>query len=118
MKELIHHFFKVAWKRNLTISAFVAFFLTVGGYFTNNWSLLTGEELRFYTCFEAFNRLFNTDDNNYPGALFVNTSFDKELIPVYDGVYEVGKTEITDRKKLLEFVLLSPIFHLSRYDYT
>lgn len=112
MKGLIHNFFNLVWKKNLSISVFVALALTIGGYFTNNWSILTGEELRFYTCIEAFKRLFNADDNMYPGALFVNTSFDKELIPVYDGVYEVGKTEITDRKKLLEFLRL-----LSKTDY-
>lgn len=106
--------------RNIVVSATIAVLLCVSGYFSNNWSLFSSENLNFYLGFESVKRLFSSEEIDYPGAFFVNTSFDKKLVNVYedDVTFEghidnvIGKTEITDRQKLLQFLRL-----LSKTDY-
>jgi len=102
----------VLFNKTTLISTLIATFLTICGYFSNNWGLFTGEDLALHTCIEWHKRICCDNRDDYHGALFINTSFDKELIPVYDKNFEIGKTEITDRRKLLDFLRL-----LSQTDY-
>lgn len=96
---------KIIKDRYVVISFFIAILLSVFGYFANNWALFTGETLSLYT------NILDIEDD-YTGVLFVNTSMDKQLIDVYEEGIKIGKTEITDRRKLLEFLKL-----LKRTDY-
>jgi len=102
----------VLFNKTTLISTIIAALLTVCGYFSNNWGLFTGENLALFTYMEWHKRICSDNCDDYPGALFVNTSFDKELIPIYDNKLEIGNTEITDRRKLLDFLKL-----LSQTDY-
>ena len=94
------------FNRHVVLSVVVSIILVFLGYFTNNWPLFTGEDLNIYTRMEILRNFFDSKDDDFSGAFFVNTSMDKQLINVYEDGYQVGKTEITDRRKLLEFLKL------------
>lgn len=110
--------------RNVLFSACVSVLLLVFGYFSNNWPLFSGIDLGLYTGITWVKRALNNENTEYPGAFFVNTSFDKRLITTYEGEYvdprvdttavnnPKGYTTITDRSKLLKFLKL-----LSQTDY-
>lgn len=98
--------------KQIIISSCVALFLLIGGYWGNNLPLFTGETLALYAFLEDINaRLFDTPDDTC--VVYINTAFDKELIPcVEQGDFEgskpviLGNTEITDRRKLYQFLSL------------
>lgn len=124
MKNLIIKLVKQLCSRNVLFSACLSVLLLVFGYFSNNWPLFSGIDLGLYTGITWVKRALNSENTEYPGAFFVNTSFDKQLITVYDGEFvdqEIepdednrikGRKTITDRSKLLKFLKL-----LSRTDY-
>ncbi len=92
----------------------ISIFLLFAGYFSNNMSLFTGESLEALAAMETFNYFAgnNFDDNS--DVIYINTSFDKELIDYYEINEKLknpnpvlrGKTEITDRKKLISLLEL------------
>ena len=92
--------------RKVLLAFLLAVLLSVFGYFTNNWPLFSGEALNRYTFMEWVKRFLYDDDESLPGAFFVNTSMDKQLIDVYENECKVGTTEVTDRRKLLAFLKL------------
>ena len=98
--------------KQIIISSCVALLLLIGGYWGNNLPLFTGEKLALYACLEKINdRLFDTPDDTC--VVYINTAFDKELIPCVElADFEesrpviLGNTEITDRRKLYQFLSL------------
>lgn len=100
--------------RKLITSILISAFLCLFGYFSNNWPLFTGENLVLHSTIDYLQHKISIFANDEKvKALFVNTSFDKQLIEVYeDPSNPLGNTEITDRKKLLRFLKL-----LSNTDY-
>ena len=108
IKGIIQKYYRY---RHVAYACLIALLLSLCGYFTNNWPILTGEHLGMYTFFEWGKNLFNTyilntHEDDYSGALFVNTSMDKDLIDILEDGDTVGNTDITDRHKLLEFLKL------------
>lgn len=106
MKRFLMNIPKHLLTRNVLKSLAISVVLIIIGYFSNNWPLFTGENLSLYTRMEFIRNLFDSQEDDFSGAFFVNTSMDKQLIDVYEDGYQVGKTEITDRRKLLEFLKL------------
>ena len=86
-KNLLKHLFS----RNVLKSLAISIALIIIGYFSNNWPLFTGENLSLYTRMEFIRNLFDSKEDDFSGAFFVNTSMDKQLIDVYEDGYQVGK---------------------------
>lgn len=104
VKKLKEPINTVIHDRYVIISFIVAIVFTVVGYFTNNWPVGTGENIRVYKEIELLHRIFKKNNDAPKGVMFVNTSYDKELIDVYEDGLKIGNTEITDRSKLLAFL--------------
>jgi len=101
-------------KKKLIWSFVIAIFLLIAGYFSNNMPLFTGEDLEKLAIMETLNNNlgFHRKVKNEP-VKYINTSFDKTLIPCYEtgdfpGAKPVllGNTEITDRAKLIKLLEL------------
>lgn len=102
-------------KRNIIISFFVSVFLLIIGYYSNNLSLFTGEKLGLLATLETANRICGFKDEEISDSvIYINTSFDKVLIPYYQRnvvtgeklPIKIGNTEITDRGKIVELLQL------------
>ena len=108
MKRVWYRIIRFVKDRQVSYAFLIALLLSVFGYFSNNWVIFSSEELNLYTSIESLRKIFESDDAEYRGALFVNTSMDNALVDVYDssGGYVIGNTKITDRRKLLEFLKL------------
>ena len=66
--------------KQIIISSCVVLILLIGGYWVNNLPLFTGETLALYAFLEDINdKLFDTLDDTC--VVYINTAFDKELIP-------------------------------------
>lgn len=106
MKEKYAQIKGLTKDRQVIYSFLIAVILSVVGYYTNNWPIFTGENLTAYTVMGIVERYLGVEDD-YPDALFVNTSWDNQLIDIEDdGEVTVGNTQITDRRKLLKFLQL------------
>lgn len=75
-------------------------------YFADNWrfSILTGPSVgqRIEQAKEVLGWAEDRIPENY---VFINTAYDRELVPVYDEFgFPEGEIDITDRKKLAEFI--------------
>ena len=95
-------------KRAILFSLCNAAILLVLSYFLNNQPLFTGENLDQYAWMEwGKDKLGVSDEGNNKNALFVNVSYDKQLIERFDELgMSKGNTDITDRSKLLSFLRL------------
>lgn len=107
MKGII--FYREAFRRKqVRLSLLWALFLIIGGYFVNCLPLFTGENLNDYTWMQVGKEMLGIDDtdDDIDDALFVNVSYDKELTEYKDHTTSeiIGNTDITDRKKLSEFL--------------
>lgn len=82
--------------------------MLVLSYFLNNQPLFTGEDLDQYAWMEWLKDKWGiSDEGNNDDALFVNVSYDKQLVERYDDYgMSIGNTDITDRSKLLSFLRL------------
>lgn len=76
--------------------------LLVGNYFVNNSDKFTWEFTQLFRCLQLQcencginSQVFNCDD-----ALFIDVSYDRELVEKYDDGVRIGNTSIADRSKL------------------
>lgn len=107
-------------KHPIVYSILTSLFLVIAGYYTNNMSLFTGENLNAYSRMELLKEFLkvNNNENDDDDVIFINTAFDKELIPfgiVYEdggNVDTLGNTEITSRKDLYHLLKI-----LEKVDY-
>lgn len=95
-------------KRAILFSLCNVVILLVLSYFLNNQPLFTGENLDQYAWMEWFkDKMGIPDEENNNDALFVNVSYDKQLVERFDDYgMSIGNTDITDRSKLLSFLRL------------
>ena len=100
--------------KRVIVSLFISVFLIIAGYFSNNMPLFTGESLEALAAMETMNMTLKFNRENTDSVIFINTSFDKELI-CYSEIDEsltsphpdtLGNTEITDRRKLIRLLEL------------
>lgn len=90
----------------IAISIVNAIVLLLACYFTDNWkfSILTGPSVG--QRIEQVKEVLGWADDRIPDDyVFINTAYDRELVPVFDeyGLPE-GEIDITDRGKLAEFL--------------
>ena len=80
--------------------------LLVLTYVLNNQPLFTGENLNMFAWAELLkNKTGLSEKTDYKDALFINVSYDKQLIDKNDDMgMPVGNTDITDRSKLLNIL--------------
>lgn len=91
-------------------------FLLLVLYFANNLPLFTGENLdQMFITQKLCEKVGCGEESDYKDAFFVNVSYDKELVPVYQGPCIIGNTVVTNRKKLYEF--LSILQESNQYKY-
>lgn len=84
----------------------LAFAMLVLSYFFSNFSAsMTGEPdiLQGVELFKDYFDLGSPETSTPDSILFVNVSYDRELIPYDDGINE-GNIDITDRRKLIKFL--------------
>lgn len=95
-------------KRAILFSLCNVVILLVLSYFLNNQPLFTGENLDHYAWMEWFkDKIGFSDEDNNNNALFVNVSYDKQLVERFDEYgMSIGNTDITNRSKLLSFLRL------------
>ena len=95
-------------KRAILFSLCNVVILLVLSYFLNNQPLFTGENLDHYAWMEWFkDKIGISDEDNNNNALFVNVSYDKQLVERFDEYgMSIGNTDITNRSKLLSFLRL------------
>lgn len=93
-------------KLPLLVSLFSVFFLSLFSYILNNQALFTGEDLNKFAWMQMLkNKLGIENQVSKDNVLFVNIAFDKQLIELRDEYgMPIGNTDITDRKKLLDFL--------------
>lgn len=108
----IHKLTKAPYRKKLIFSLISAFVLVVCNYFVNNASLFTGESVKQYYCFQKICNAFHLKKPvTYEEAIYFNISYDKDLVPVYEGDFAdsqsyKGTDIITDRGKLLKLLWL------------
>lgn len=102
-------------KKRLMKCCIAALALVVSGYFWNNLQVFTGEDSRMLVTIEhvlnvtlpqMFGMEISRDTTECEDVIFVNTSFDKELIPVHeeDNGTSIGNTDIVNRETLYKFL--------------
>lgn len=110
MKGLIVNIILLSKHKRILFSLICALFLTLGGYVINCLPLFTGENLNDYTWMQIVKEKLSLDDTDkdMDGVLFVDVSHDKELVEYYDPITSeiTGNIDITDRKKLIDFLQL------------
>ena len=102
------------YKKKIILSVVISIVLLFVGYFSNNLSIFTGESLESLAIMESLNKLCGFHDEiENDSVVYINTSFDKDLIQCYEkedfpGAIPVplGNTEITDRNKLIKLLEL------------
>lgn len=107
--RLIFEFWSVCktHKGGLIFSLISSVLLIIATYFTNNLPLFTGENLNQFFFTEYSNTILgNQKIETYDDVIFINTSYDGNLVPAYEDNYVVGNSKITDRKKLYDFLKL------------
>ena len=78
-----------------------------GNYLWNNQPLYTGEDITEFSHIQWFWEVLGgrTIDEELDSALFINVSYDKQLVEHRDTIGEtLGMTDVTDRSKLLELL--------------
>lgn len=101
----------------ILVSFLNVFVLLIFSYVLNNQPLFTGEDLNQYAWMEFLkNKMGLSEQVDYSDALFVNVSYDKQLIEKKDEFgMPVGNIDITDRTKLL--ALLNILESTNQYRY-
>ena len=91
--------------------------LLVLTYVLNNQPLFTGENLNMFAWAELLkNKTGLSEKTDYKDALFINVSYDKQLIDKNDDMgMPIGNTDITDRSKLLN--ILSRLDSIGQHRY-
>lgn len=87
----------------------LAFAMLVISYLFSNFSAsMTGEPdiLQGVELFKDYFGLGSPETSTPDSILFVNVSYDRELIPYDDGINE-GDIDITDRRKLIKFLTIA-----------
>ncbi len=101
----------------LFISLFNVLLLSIFAYILNNQTVFTGEDLNQFAWMELLKNKFGIGKTvGKDDVLFVNISYDKQLIDVFDEFsIPIGNTDITDRSKLLS--LLQRLHSTNQYTY-
>ena len=101
----------------ILVSFLNVFVLLIFSYVLNNQPLFTGEDLNQYAWMEFLkNKIGLSEQVDYSDALFVNVSYDKQLIEKKDEFgMPVGNIDITDRTKLLALLNILDSTNLYRY---
>ncbi len=101
---------RVGNPKHLLFAALSALLLTVLCYFANNLPIFTSEDLhRYLLTQKTCEWLGFKTEIDYSDAFFLNTAFDKELVPAIPSDTNfvkkpLGEVAITDRKKLYLFL--------------
>ena len=86
-------------RQGLIFSLISSVLLIIATYFTNKFPLFTGENLNQFFFTEYSNTILgNQKIETYDDVIFINTSYDGNLVPAYEDNYVVGNSKITDRK--------------------
>ena len=101
----------------ILVSFLNVFVLLIFSYVLNNQPLFTGEDLNQYAWMEFLkNKMGLSEQVDYSDSLFINVSYDKQLIEKKDEFgMPVGNIDITDRTKLL--ALLNILDSTNQYRY-
>lgn len=93
-------------KRAILFSLCNVVVLLALSYFLNNQPLFTGEDLDQYAWMEWIkDKLEITPEVDTHDAIFINISYDKQLVDKYDDYgMTIGNSDVTDRSKLLAFL--------------
>ncbi len=98
-------------KKRLLKCSIVALILLIAGYFCNNLPVFTKEDSRSLSMMEHFNEWLSSecgiskDTVEYEDVLFLNTSYDRELIPQEDKEDEYsGTMDVLNRETLYKFL--------------
>ena len=102
------------YKKEFFLSFTISIVLLFAGYFSNNMSIFTGENLESLAKMETANYFCGSQSKmSSDSVIYINTAFDKDLIDCYEqedfeGAIPVplGNTEITDRNKLIDLLKL------------
>lgn len=121
MVRLIKHVWRksslyIIRKRKVIIVSLInAVFLVFATYFINNWSILTGENLKLYAGLEFIKDIVSEKASANDSVFLVNVSYDKQLAnKKIDGLV-VGNTDVTNRKDLIR--LLQAVKKEANYRY-
>lgn len=111
MKFLSSILSKITSRRRkiIYISLLNVIILSFGGYLWNNQPLYTGEDIAELSHIQWFWEVIGgrTVEEELDSALFINVSYDKQLVEHRDSIGEpIGTTDVTDRLKLLELLHL------------
>ena len=100
-------------KLNIIISIIISVFLLIAGYYYNNMSLFTGENLKLLSMMETLNLKCIFDNSEKDNVVYINTSYDKVVIDYFKTMdvpnakpMKLGNTAITDRVKLIKLLEL------------
>lgn len=94
-------------RKIIYVSILNVIILMFGNYLWNNQPLYTGEDITEYSHIQWFWEVLGgrTIDEELDSALFINVSYDKQLVEHRDTIGEtLGMTDVTDRSKLLELL--------------
>lgn len=110
MKHLLKKIQKSLYTQNALKSLAISVVLIIIGYFSNNWTLFTGENLDQYNLAKVLTKYKEDIEND---VRFINVSYDKVLAPTiepgdegFENTQPVGYEWITDRKKVYDFLKL------------
>lgn len=99
----------IKYKSQIIHSSIISIFLIIAGYFANNMSLFTGENLKAYYIMEVLKEIIGISDSYDDDVKYIDTAYDKELITYAKTLDEnadtLGNTEITNRKALYSLLL-------------
>lgn len=105
-------------RRIIYISLLNVIILLFGGYLWNNLPLYTGEDITELSHIQWFWEVIGgrTVDEELDSTLFINVSYDKQLVEHRDSIGEpIGVTDVTDRTKLLELLQLAKETNTYKY---
>ena len=105
-------------RRIIYISLLNVIILLFGGYVWNNQPLYTGEDITELSHIQWFWEIIGgrTVDEELDSTLFINVSYDKQLVEHRDTIGEpIGVTDVTDRAKLLELLQLAKETNTYKY---
>ena len=94
-------------RKIIYVSILNVIILMFGNYLWNNQPLYTGEDITEFSHIQWFWEVLGgrTIDEELDSALFINVSYDKQLVEHRDTIGEtLGMTDVTDRSKLLELL--------------
>ena len=97
-------------RKIIYISLLNVIVLSFGDYLWNNQPLYTGEDITELSHIQWLWEVMGgrTVDEELDSALFINVSYDKQLAEHRDDIGEaLGRTDVTDRAKLLELLQLA-----------